>query len=75
LDALIAGFIAEPNPRPLTAAQSLELYERIPRRAQRRLLAATIVTLLRLYLTDPAVDPETVDGVAIRHNLANVLYQ
>ncbi|WP_433616901.1 tetratricopeptide repeat protein [Dactylosporangium sp. CA-139114] len=74
LDPLLADHLADSDRRPLTAAQLLELFERIPQHARRQLLATTTVALLRLYLTDPDVDPNAVKTMASRSKLASVLY-
>ncbi|WP_432830944.1 tetratricopeptide repeat protein [Dactylosporangium sp. CA-092794] len=75
LDTLVAACLTGQRPQPLTAAQALDLYERIPGHARRHLLGATTVTLMRLYLTHPAVDPDSVDALGVRDNLAALLYR
>ncbi|MGI5214848.1 tetratricopeptide repeat protein [Plantactinospora sp. CA-290183] len=74
LDHVLAASLAK-NGKALTAIQLRDLRRIIPEHAERHLLAATTVTLLRAYVDHNTVDPNQPDTLHIRHNLATVLLE
>ncbi|GHJ11269.1 hypothetical protein TPA0907_56360 [Micromonospora humidisoli] len=72
LDYVLAASLAKAA-KILTTPQLQDLYRLVPERAQPYLLAATAITLLRLYLNHDTVDLNHPDTLDVRHNLAGVL--